>query len=396
MENLKIFNTQEEYQTWKDSDDYVYPNVCKVGDEVIYNGYPEPFWIGALEDVNVNYYYYDSSYNRTEYGRYSYDKVNWTYFDNRGITLRTGTKLYIIAEHKFQRLYVSGKYNVGGSLLSLVYGKEYLKYNSHPQSFFIDSDDNYFFSKALNVVEAKELVIPTNMEYHTSSEDGQYCSFFRGCKLLKSAPRLKATTMQVGAYEYMYRGCESLTKAPTLPMSTIKDRCYFRMFYQCKNLSFIKMLSTTAFSVDYGNTWSFAWVEGVSPTGTFIANAKRTDFTRGVNGIPKGWDLYLYDEENDRYVVKFSVNGIPYEFYTDEPRYVKWSEFIDSEQNTNDFRKGYWNDATETAVTVRGIDNVLLSGKIVNSFENIVLNASYTIGEPTETTEVTESTNEEE
>ena len=55
MENLKKFNTQEEYQAWKDGDDYVYPNVCKVGDEVIYNGYPEPFWIEALEDVSVKF-----------------------------------------------------------------------------------------------------------------------------------------------------------------------------------------------------------------------------------------------------------------------------------------------------------------------------------------------------
>lgn len=53
MENLKKFNTQEEYQVWKDGDDYVYPSVCKVGDEVIYNNYPDYFWIEALEDLKV-------------------------------------------------------------------------------------------------------------------------------------------------------------------------------------------------------------------------------------------------------------------------------------------------------------------------------------------------------
>lgn len=89
------------------------------------------------------------------------------------------------------------------------------------------------------------------------------------------------------------------------------------MFSGCSSLSFIKDLTV-------GNRNSpNDWVEGVSPTGTFIANVNRTNFTRGVNGIPEGWDLYLYDEDKDRYVVKFKVNGIPYEFYTDEPRDVR-------------------------------------------------------------------------
>ena len=45
MEKLKKFNTKEEYLEWKDSDDYSYPNVCKVADEIVYNDYPDPFWI---------------------------------------------------------------------------------------------------------------------------------------------------------------------------------------------------------------------------------------------------------------------------------------------------------------------------------------------------------------
>lgn len=43
MENLRIFNTQEEYEAWKDSDDYVVPNACKVNGEMFYNNFPEPF-----------------------------------------------------------------------------------------------------------------------------------------------------------------------------------------------------------------------------------------------------------------------------------------------------------------------------------------------------------------
>jgi hypothetical protein len=42
MENLRIFDTQEKYEAWKDSDDYVFPNICKVGEEIIYNDFPDP------------------------------------------------------------------------------------------------------------------------------------------------------------------------------------------------------------------------------------------------------------------------------------------------------------------------------------------------------------------
>lgn len=93
------------------------------------------------------------------------------------------------------------------------------------------------------------------------------------------------------------------------------------MFKGCSNLSYIKALFTQAFDSSYNSTEN--WVEGVSPTGTFIANSKRTDFTRGVSGIPEGWDLYLYDEDKDKYVVKFKINNIPYEYYTDEPTQLK-------------------------------------------------------------------------
>ena len=55
MNNLKKFKTESEYKAWKDGDDYVFPNICKVGEEVAYNNYPDPFWIEALEDVTVRF-----------------------------------------------------------------------------------------------------------------------------------------------------------------------------------------------------------------------------------------------------------------------------------------------------------------------------------------------------
>ena len=103
-----------------------------------------------------------------------------------------------------------------------------------------------------------------------------------------------------------------------------------------------------------------------------------------MHGIPEGWDLYLYDEDNDRYVVKFTVNNIPYEFYTDKPRSVRWDEFCNSEHNTNGFN---YPIGSPYGPVKSGSDFILLDGNKVMEDAKIVLNASYTIGQPTETTE---------
>lgn len=416
MENLKIFNTQEEYQTWKDSDDYVYPNVCKIGEEVVYNNYPDYFWIEALEDLKVwqgevvgsgsgDRDDPHSSYWKRDRSNmyYSSDKEKWTKFtyNEDWAFVRKGEKMYFKSTYipsgsvdNIGEFYIAGKCNIGGSILSLIYGDDYLTQRTSFKDYIFSS---LFLAGHLGVgynqiIGARELILPNYIS--------QYCygKMFLGCKDLIKPPRLPSKNAYYTCYGSMFSGCASLVQAPTLPAIATGVGSYTNLFNGCSSLSYIKMLSTTSFGVIGSNTnsWSENWVKDVSPTGTFIANSKRTDFTRGVSGIPEGWDLYLYDEDKDRYVVKFKVNDIPYEYYTDEPRDVKWSEFIDSEQNTNDFRKGYWNNAIETAVTVGGKDNVLLSGKIVNSFDNIVLNASYTIGQPTETTEVSETTNVEE
>lgn len=384
MNNLKIFNTVEEYQAWKDGDDYVYPNICKVGEEVVYNGYPEPFWIEALEDVTVRF---TSSWNKTNFcGSYSYDKITWTSWSSE-IILRKGQKIYIrYAVLTGERwLWVSGKYNVGGNIVSLIYGESYLEYES-----IGTANLRYLFSEeATSVISAEDLVLVKTIS-------AVYAGLFKNCSLLIKAPKLPKYLCK-DCYEEMFRGCASLKKAPSLLVSSPRntDRGWYKnMFTGCSDLSYIKMMM----SIDFGSPgttsdWSINWVSGVAKKGTFIANAKRTYFERGPHGIPEGWDLYLYDEDNDRYVVKFKVNEIPYEFYTDEPRDVKWREFINSEQNTNGY---YEEDNFHTIYASNGVDRILLNNQYVITSENIILNASYTIGQRTATTEVTETTNVEE
>lgn len=361
MENLKKFNTQEEYQAWKDGDDYVYPNVCKVGDEVIYNGYPEPFWIEALEDLT-----FKSESNDLISPYYSYDKLNWhqTYGVSR--VLRSGQKVYFksdvgsIANGHLFKLKVSGRFNVGGSLLSICYDSDYLNYLDY--DFSDKSSMKFCALQGSKVVNAKELVLPLCNEYNSQYFD----SLFLNCSLLVSSPRIpKLDDTQI---DKLFAGCTSLQEAPTLKGDFWSAT---QLFYGCSSLSFIKDLTV-------GNRYSPAnWVEGVSPTGTFIANAKRTDFTRGVHGIPEGWDLYLYDEDNDRYVVRFKVNNIPYEMYTDEPKDITWNEFINSEYNTNGFSRNQWYVSFGKNTELLYI---LLNDTPVFTTDKIVLNASYVIG----------------
>lgn len=358
MENLKKFNTQEEYQEWKDGDNYVYPNVCKVGDEVIYNGYPEPFWIEALEDLTFN-----SERNNLISPYYSYDKLNWNETYRTSRVLRSGQKVYFKSKIRPSngdsfKLQVSGRFNVGGSLLSIFYDSDYLNYLDYNISGAI----KFTAFQNSKVVNAKELVLPP---CNKNSFD-YLAGLFSDCSLLVSSPRIPK--MDNAKTQLMFKNCTSLQEAPTL-----KGNFYNAawLFSGCSSLSFIKDLTV-------GNRISpEGWVEGVSPTGTFIASSKRTDFTRGVNGIPEGWDLYLYDEYNDRYVVKFKVNGIPYEFYTDEPRDITWGEFVESNHNTNGF---YIEDNFHTIYTSNGEDRIILNNEYVEAGHKVVLHASYTTG----------------
>jgi hypothetical protein len=219
----------------------------------------------------------------------------------------------------------------------LIYGDDYLTQRTSFKDYIFSS---LFLAGHLGVdynqiISARELILPDYISYYC------YGDMFSGCKDLIEPPRLPSKNASRACYNKMFSGCTSLVQAPTLTaITTSGDSIYASLFSGCSSLSYIKMLSITSFGGNGTYSWSRNWVNGVSPTGTFIANVNRTDFTRGVHGIPEGWDLYLYDEDNDRYVIKFKVNGIPYEFYTDEPRDVTWQEFIDSSHNTNGFKNG--------------------------------------------------------
>lgn len=65
----------------------------------------------------------------------------------------------------------------------------------------------------------------------------RFCSLFKGCSVLTSAPELRATALKIRCYNSMFEGCTSLTKAPDLPATELQQRCYESMFEGCKSLT---------------------------------------------------------------------------------------------------------------------------------------------------------------
>ena len=70
-----------------------------------------------------------------------------------------------------------------------------------------------------------------------------YASMFSGCTSLTSAPKLPATELENYCYSSMFSGCTSLTSAPELPATKLAENCYSNMFYGCTSLTSAPKLS---------------------------------------------------------------------------------------------------------------------------------------------------------
>ena len=69
------------------------------------------------------------------------------------------------------------------------------------------------------------------------TNNARFCSLFKDCAVLTSAPELPATTLANECYHCMFSGCTSLTAAPKLPATTLADYCYSIMFSGCTSLT---------------------------------------------------------------------------------------------------------------------------------------------------------------
>ena len=76
-----------------------------------------------------------------------------------------------------------------------------------------------------------------------NTQNARFCSLFRDCAVLTSAPELPAKELAEECYYSMFYGCTSLTSTPELKATKLAENCYFHMFYKCTKLSTVTMLA---------------------------------------------------------------------------------------------------------------------------------------------------------
>lgn len=91
----------------------------------------------------------------------------------------------------------------------------------------------------------------------TKLKDYCYYSMFEGCTSLEKAPKLLAKELDNYCYNSMFKDCTSLTKAPELRATKIMEGCYKSMFEDCK-----KLISVTMLATEYGHESLSGWLDG--------------------------------------------------------------------------------------------------------------------------------------
>ena len=238
------------------------PNVSVVVGEnnsVLFNAALKPLYIEAVEDLTVAF-----STNAIEY---SLDNASWSVLEagTPTPTVLSGSKVYFRASDITPPPYtgtglpsgigiftISGKCNVGGSVMSMIYGGNYKDQYEIPNEFQFHSlfqncpiEDAaklslpaqtltrmcyaYMFLNCISLTTAPELPA-------TKVSDYCYRSMFEGCTSLATAPELPATQLSTCSYNHMFKGCTSLIAAPELPAKYAPNECYGYMFADCTSL----------------------------------------------------------------------------------------------------------------------------------------------------------------
>lgn len=202
-----------------------------------------PLTIEALEDGQIK----TSNVEIT----YSINNGEWVTDVGPRINLLTGDKVRFKGnlDNSTRNLFADNnlRFIVYGNILSLYYGDDFADKTSGMKEQFLFSECKY-------LMDASNLILPSNLINDN--------------------------------YAGMFRGCTSLTTAPELPATALTSGCYQEMFKGCTSLSYIKCLATSL-----GDIWSLRlWVDGVSPTGTFVKHPNAV-WPTGTSGIPDGWTI---------------------------------------------------------------------------------------------------------
>lgn len=212
-----------------------------------------------------------------------------------------------------------------------------------------------------------KLTTITNLDSITLA-DQCYSYMFYGCtSLVKAVDILPAMTMKTQCYHNMFRSCKVMTTAPILPALDLVSNCYYCMFYGCSKLNYVKALFLTTPS----STVTQSWLKDVASAGTFVKNKNATWDVVGGNGIPEGWTVQNYVENN---LITFTINGSEYQ----AEEGMTYRDWLLSSYNTS-------NQVINDNFGVKASNMVLFSYIIFDASNNYVKNetAGYPILEET-------------
>ena len=148
-----------------------------------------------------------------------------------------------------------------------------------PATTLASSCYNFMFKGCSSLTTAPAILPATVLEKQC------YRAMFAGCSSLTTAPELPAETLAEDCYIRMFSGCTSLVEAPELPAPILVKGCYDEMFASCHLLNHIECYATDISA----SACTYRWVLGVASAGTFVK--KGSTWTRGVSGIPNGWEV---------------------------------------------------------------------------------------------------------
>lgn len=126
--------------------------------------------------------------------------------------------------------YIKQKFNVGGNIMSLLYGDDFQNKTSFEGSKKGGQFAQMFF-RSEGLTSAEDLILPA-----TDLTKGCYCEMFIGCKSLVNGPELPAIKLAEDCYHGMFSACESLAEGPELPAEKLAKSCYCFMFNKCRSL----------------------------------------------------------------------------------------------------------------------------------------------------------------
>ena len=206
--------------------------------ENVYDYYKYYFTFVALEDGTFTFTQNDMEYsldNGTTWNTLAANTASPTVTSGNNIMWKQ-TNLPTNSNNGIGTFTSTGKFNVHGNIMSLLYANNFQNKTTLQSSYIFRK----LFANANKLVSAEHLVLPA-----TTLTTRCYNEMFSGCSSLTTAPKLPATTLANNCYDCMLYGCSSLTTAPELPATTLSNSCYFYMFSGCSSLNTAPKLPAT-------------------------------------------------------------------------------------------------------------------------------------------------------